>query len=432
MILLFSILVGAFFLLIFLVTNQVSRNYSLGISTSRHEFESSLLETCEAIYSPLGFTPKKEEYVSLQVDPAFRLGYVADLPSSIFWLEHCRNQIENDHPICREYEEDNHFNVEYLFPASVSAHPQVHMFNASSDRYANDLLFIPFMRSIAKLDPNRDRSAKLSVDDNNFLSELGLTIIDEDIVQIDLWNEDQEHPIKMFFHGNVGSNRGFRIDFHENKNAFAVHSRHVHIPYGHRLPFFTYRSQSELELLNPHRKRPLIAFFMGSRGKASFSSTRSEIVEAMSGLQNSSFVDLAGNTAPLKLHMKDVYEATFCPCPLGDSDDTKRIFSAILGGCIPIIASDWIVLPFEGILDWSKFSIIVPQATIRNTILSLNSIDSSQIIKLRQGILCVRDHFLFNEEGSKPGDATDMILTALSIRGKMMREFHRWLKLRHR
>jgi hypothetical protein len=129
--------------------------------------------------------------------------------------------------------------------------------------------------------------------------------------------------------------------------------------------------------------------------------------------------------------MRNVFDASFCPCPLGDSDDTKRIYTSILGGCIPVIVSDWLILPFEGFLDWSTFSIIVPESDIREAILSLPTIEKSRIMKLRQNLLCVRDHFMFNEKGSRPGDATDMILAALSLRGRIMREQNRWMKGRH-
>jgi Exostosin family len=38
--------------------------------------------------------------------------------------------------------------------------------------------------------------------------------------------------------------------------------------------------------------------------------------------------------------------ATFCPCPGGDSPSAKRMFDAVLAGCIPIILSEDFVWPF--------------------------------------------------------------------------------------
>jgi len=39
--------------------------------------------------------------------------------------------------------------------------------------------------------------------------------------------------------------------------------------------------------------------------------------------------------------------STFCPCPGGDSPGAKRVFDAVLAGCIPIILSEDFVWPFS-------------------------------------------------------------------------------------
>ena len=82
-------------------------------------------------------------------------------------------------------------------------------------------------------------------------------------------------------------------------------------------------------------------------------------------------------------------------------------------------------------MNLSTLSIIVPESIIGETILSLLSLDRSIIIELRKGLLCVRDHFMYNEDNSHPGDSTDMILATLSLRGRIMREQSRWMKGRH-
>ncbi|CAK9162649.1 unnamed protein product [Ilex paraguariensis] len=38
----------------------------------------------------------------------------------------------------------------------------------------------------------------------------------------------------------------------------------------------------------------------------------------------------------------------------GDTPSSARLFDAIVGGCIPLIISDELELPFEGILDYRK------------------------------------------------------------------------------
>ncbi|KAL5208044.1 hypothetical protein ABZP36_032479 [Zizania latifolia] len=44
----------------------------------------------------------------------------------------------------------------------------------------------------------------------------------------------------------------------------------------------------------------------------------------------------------------------FCLSPAGDTPSSARLFDAIVSSCIPVIISDELELPFEGILDYRK------------------------------------------------------------------------------
>lgn len=44
----------------------------------------------------------------------------------------------------------------------------------------------------------------------------------------------------------------------------------------------------------------------------------------------------------------------FCLSPAGDTPSSARLFDAVVSGCIPVIVSDELELPFEGILDYRK------------------------------------------------------------------------------
>jgi hypothetical protein len=44
-------------------------------------------------------------------------------------------------------------------------------------------------------------------------------------------------------------------------------------------------------------------------------------------------------------------QATFCPCPGGDSPSAKRNFDALLAGCIPVVLSEDFVWPFTAEFD---------------------------------------------------------------------------------
>lgn len=53
----------------------------------------------------------------------------------------------------------------------------------------------------------------------------------------------------------------------------------------------------------------------------------------------------------LALH---IIRSLFCLSPAGDTPSSARLFDAIVSGCIPVIISDELELPFEGILDYRK------------------------------------------------------------------------------
>lgn len=52
--------------------------------------------------------------------------------------------------------------------------------------------------------------------------------------------------------------------------------------------------------------------------------------------------------------VSSVTRSIFCLSPAGDTPSSARLFDAIVSGCIPVIVSDELELPFEGILDYRK------------------------------------------------------------------------------
>lgn len=50
----------------------------------------------------------------------------------------------------------------------------------------------------------------------------------------------------------------------------------------------------------------------------------------------------------------------FCLCPKGSSSYTSRVFEALFAGCVPVLLSDDVRLPFDHVVDWAEFSIRWP------------------------------------------------------------------------
>ncbi|CAI5533445.1 unnamed protein product, partial [Closterium sp. Naga37s-1] len=55
-------------------------------------------------------------------------------------------------------------------------------------------------------------------------------------------------------------------------------------------------------------------------------------------------------------------QAKYCLVPRGDTSSSCRLFDAILSGCIPVIISDALDPPFEDVIDYSAFSLLLPAA----------------------------------------------------------------------
>lgn len=89
----------------------------------------------------------------------------------------------------------------------------------------------------------------------------------------------------------------------------------------------------------------------------------------------------------------------FCLHPAGDTPTSCRLFDAIQSLCIPVIVSDNIELPFEGMVDYSRFSVFVavkdalkPSWLVRK----LESFSENQTAEFRRNMAEVRPFFEYD------------------------------------
>lgn len=54
----------------------------------------------------------------------------------------------------------------------------------------------------------------------------------------------------------------------------------------------------------------------------------------------------------------------FCMMPRGDSTSSARFFDVVSAGCIPVVVSDWIYLPFQQFIDYSTFVVFVRESDV--------------------------------------------------------------------
>ncbi|XP_076925876.1 putative arabinosyltransferase ARAD1 [Bidens hawaiensis] len=110
----------------------------------------------------------------------------------------------------------------------------------------------------------------------------------------------------------------------------------------------------------------------------------------------------------------------FCLNIAGDTPSSNRLFDAIVSHCVPVIISDEIELPYEDILDYSKFSIFVPasDACKKGYLMKLlRGITKEKWTEMWENLKKVAPHFEY-QFPSKPGDAVDMIWKMVSRKVK--------------
>ena len=111
--------------------------------------------------------------------------------------------------------------------------------------------------------------------------------------------------------------------------------------------------------------------------------------------ENDPRLEIVGHLARDWWHIeyhKRMRAATFCGAFPGDGW-SGGISSAIFAGCVPLIISDGIELPFENVLDYSRFSLRVAEADIPRLPALLRDMPPHRIAELQRGVRAVRSRF---------------------------------------
>ena len=106
-------------------------------------------------------------------------------------------------------------------------------------------------------------------------------------------------------------------------------------------------------------KRSVFVFMAGT----SFDYVRTTLMDALSGTSPDVAIFSDGELSGRE-YIALMQRSVFCLVIRGDTKSSRRLFSAITAGCIPVIISDLISLPFSNIINYSSFAIILPEGPV--------------------------------------------------------------------
>ncbi|KAL0275447.1 UNVERIFIED_CONTAM: hypothetical protein PYX00_003286 [Menopon gallinae] len=77
-------------------------------------------------------------------------------------------------------------------------------------------------------------------------------------------------------------------------------------------------------------------------------------------------------------------KATFCVIVRGARLAQQALLDALSAGCIPVIAADSLVMPFQDVIDWKRAAIILLESDLSGIIEKLSSISDERKVELQQ------------------------------------------------
>lgn len=131
--------------------------------------------------------------------------------------------------------------------------------------------------------------------------------------------------------------------------------------------------------------------------------------------------------ADVELYAKSMLRARFCACPTGDVPSPgRRLADAVAAGCVPIVIGDKPTLPFDRVLDYTKFAGFIPRAAfLRDPTLAFEATIHSlepRLPEMRRALADARGWLGYGDADRGPaynstaGAAAQLLLHAAALR----------------
>lgn len=162
--------------------------------------------------------------------------------------------------------------------------------------------------------------------------------------------------------------------------------------------------------------RPTLLYFRGAIYRKEGGNIRQELYNMLKDENDVFFSFGSVQDHGVSKASQGMHSSKFCLNIAGDTPSSNRLFDAIVSHCVPVIISDDIELPYEDILDYSKFSIFVRSSdAIKKGYLMrlIKGINKHRWTRMWKRLKEVDKHFEYQFPSHKD-DAVQMIWQALA------------------
>ncbi|KAK7279743.1 hypothetical protein RJT34_24800 [Clitoria ternatea] len=164
----------------------------------------------------------------------------------------------------------------------------------------------------------------------------------------------------------------------------------VIVPYTHLLPRLH---------LSENKERHNILYFKGAKHRRRGGLIREKLWDLLVNESGVIMEEGFPNATGREQSIRGMRASEFCLHPAGDTPTSCRLFDAIQSLCIPVIISDNIELPFEGMVDYLEFSVFVAVSDALKPswlVNHLKSFSKEQKDRFRQNMAQVQPIFVYD------------------------------------
>ncbi|KAJ0618570.1 putative xylogalacturonan beta-1,3-xylosyltransferase [Helianthus annuus] len=218
------------------------------------------------------------------------------------------------------------------------------------------------------------------------------------------------HPNSMLLaRKHFGSSMLLLADFGRYPVQIANVDKDVIAPYKHVVRRLDANDSPSFE------ERRLLVYFQGAIFRKDGGIIRRKLYHLIKDEKDVHFTYGSASSAGIRTASRGMISSKFCLTIAGDTPSSNRLFDAIASHCVPVIISDDIELPFEDVLDYSKFAIFVQSSdAVKKGYLMklLRGIKRQKWIQMWERLKKIAPHFEY-QYPSQAGDAVNMIWQAV-------------------